>query len=139
MRWSDIPFRPTAANPAPVCRAVDCVLSGTGVRGSGFTDQCPEWAAVLGIVAVTVGPAGLLRPSLIRPIYVGWMVLAFPVGWVPLTSCWPSCSTELSRRSDSSFAWQGTMPWPVGGCQSADSYWEPRPEPPAGGTYYRQF
>jgi len=37
---------------------------------------------VLAVLAVAVGPLGLLRPRLIQPIYVAWMVLAFPIGWV---------------------------------------------------------
>jgi hypothetical protein len=28
------------------------------------------------------GFLGLLRPSLLRPVFVGWMVLAFPIGWL---------------------------------------------------------
>jgi hypothetical protein len=37
---------------------------------------------VLGALAATVGPMGLIAPSAIRPIFVGWTVLAFPIGWV---------------------------------------------------------
>jgi len=36
-------------------------------------------------LALVIGPLGLIRPRTIRPIYVGWMVLAFPIGW--LVSC----------------------------------------------------
>ena len=28
-----------------------------------------------------IGLLGLLWPRVIRPVYVGWMVLAFPIGW----------------------------------------------------------
>jgi hypothetical protein len=34
------------------------------------------WAA-----AAAVGVPGLIFPQLMRPIYVGWMVAAFPIGW----------------------------------------------------------
>jgi hypothetical protein len=40
------------------------------------------WAAALGVAAVTIGPLGLWKPRWLRPIYVGWMVAVFPVGWV---------------------------------------------------------
>jgi RsiW-degrading membrane proteinase PrsW (M82 family) len=36
---------------------------------------------VLGILAATVGPIGLVWPRAIKPIFVGWMVLVFPIGW----------------------------------------------------------
>ncbi|MBC8353496.1 MAG: hypothetical protein H8E66_15975 [Planctomycetes bacterium] len=33
------------------------------------------------IVAGGVGLAGLVVPTLVRPVYVIWMALAFPIGW----------------------------------------------------------
>jgi hypothetical protein len=39
-------------------------------------------AIVLAVLAVTVGPLGLAWPQGIRPIFVGWMALAYPVGWL---------------------------------------------------------
>jgi hypothetical protein len=38
-------------------------------------------ALVLGTLAATVGPMGLVWPRAIKPIFVGWIVLAFPIGW----------------------------------------------------------
>ena len=39
-------------------------------------------ALVLAGLALVVGLLGLVAPRLIRPIYVGWMIAAFPIGWV---------------------------------------------------------
>ena len=36
---------------------------------------------IMGLAALAIGLLGLIRPAAIRPIYVGWMVLAFPIGW----------------------------------------------------------
>ena len=36
--------------------------------------------AIAGL-ALTIGLAGLARPQCVRLIYVGWMILAFPIGW----------------------------------------------------------
>jgi len=33
------------------------------------------------ITAVGLGVPGLIWPILVRPVYVGWMALAFPIGW----------------------------------------------------------
>jgi hypothetical protein len=38
-------------------------------------------ALVLAILSVTVGPLGVAWPRAIRPIFVGWMALAYPIGW----------------------------------------------------------
>ncbi|MGB2713791.1 MAG: SxtJ family membrane protein [Vicinamibacterales bacterium] len=37
---------------------------------------------ILSALAVTVGPIGLVWPRAIRPIFVGWMALTYPVGWL---------------------------------------------------------
>jgi hypothetical protein len=36
----------------------------------------------LGAVALVVGVTGLLRPASVRWLFVGWMMLAFPIGWL---------------------------------------------------------
>lgn len=33
------------------------------------------------MIGAVVGGLGLARPSAIRPVYTGWMVAAFPIGW----------------------------------------------------------
>jgi hypothetical protein len=39
-------------------------------------------AVILVILAVTIGPLGLAWPRAIKPVFVGWMTLAYPVGWM---------------------------------------------------------
>ena len=36
---------------------------------------------IIGAAAIVVGPSGLAVPRVVRPIFTGWMVLAFPIGW----------------------------------------------------------
>jgi hypothetical protein len=43
--------------------------------------QTGAWTISLAAAAVVVGVAGLVRPALVRPIYSGWMMAAFPIGW----------------------------------------------------------
>ena len=38
-------------------------------------------AILLALLAVTVGPLGVAWPRLIRPVFVGWMAIAYPIGW----------------------------------------------------------
>ncbi len=45
------------------------------VRGQMFA------ATGFAILALTLGPIGLVRPNWIKAVYVAWMVLAFPIGW----------------------------------------------------------
>ena len=46
---------------------------GRGHHAAGF---------VLGGAALVVGTLGLIKPGAVRWIFVGWMVLAFPIGWL---------------------------------------------------------
>ena len=34
-----------------------------------------------GVLAVATGVIGLFKPQLLRPLYVGWMIAVFPIGW----------------------------------------------------------
>ncbi len=59
-----------------------CVLFFGGIA-------CWQWfgrehagaALVNGILALGLGMLGLLRPQALRPLFVGWMALAAPIGW----------------------------------------------------------
>ena len=46
-------------------------------RGSSLT-----WVGSVWAVALTGGVLGLLLPELLRPVYLLWMGLAFPIGWL---------------------------------------------------------
>ena len=35
-----------------------------------------------GVLAVATGVIGLFKPQLLRPLYVGWMIAVFPIGWM---------------------------------------------------------
>lgn len=40
------------------------------------------WGWSILAVAVVAGVLGLVWPRLLKPIFVAWMVLAFPIGWL---------------------------------------------------------
>jgi hypothetical protein len=42
----------------------------------------PLVALVVAFLAVVIGVAGLLMPRLVKPLFVGWMIAVFPIGWV---------------------------------------------------------
>ena len=80
MRWSDIKFDPSRAILRQFAGLWLVFFGGLALwemLGRGR----PGWAACFALLAVTIGPLGLARPEALRWIYVGWMVLAFPIGW----------------------------------------------------------
>ena len=86
MRWSEMPFSPSQRMLRQFAGL--WVLFFAGCAAWQWFN-CVGWAqptllqpTLLLALALTIGPMGLVRPRLIRPIFVGWMCLAFPIGWV---------------------------------------------------------
>jgi hypothetical protein len=81
LRWSDISFAPTSRTLRQFAGLWITFFGGLALW-QGFGHDRITLALVLTGLAVTIGPLGLMKPRLIRPIFVVWMILAFPVGWM---------------------------------------------------------
>ena len=80
MRWSDLPLNPSTRTLRQFA-ALWVLFFGGLAAWEGLFRQRPAAAIVLAALSLTIGPLGLWRPSLVRPIYVGWLIAAFPIGW----------------------------------------------------------
>jgi hypothetical protein len=85
MRWKDLPLSPDARMLRQFA-ALWIVFFGTLALWQHFGRGHTTAALALGALAVTLGPLGLVRPMLLRPVFVAWMVLAFPIGWAVSTA-----------------------------------------------------
>src|SRR5215470_13016087 len=81
MQWSDLPLK-ASEKMLRQFAALWIVFLGGAAAWRWLALGEPRAAIVLAVLAVTIGPLGLLAPSLIRPIWVAWLVVAFPIGWV---------------------------------------------------------
>jgi hypothetical protein len=95
-------------------------------------------AAVLVVVAATIGLLGLVAPSAVRPVFVGSLVLAFPIGWVMtrvllvlMFTCLITPVALLFRMSGRDIL--GLKRRPEG------TYWVAKPAPSDLSSYFRQF
>jgi hypothetical protein len=102
------------------------------------SDAC-RFALALGGISTLFAILGLIRPLMIRWIYVAWMLVIYPIGWtishlvvamayfgvvMPIGWLLRLCGHDpLQRYFDS----------------QATTYWQPRPEPPKANRYFRQF
>jgi hypothetical protein len=80
MTWSDLPWRPserTLRQFAGLWITFFAFLAYVNGALRGNSGLALTFAAL----AVTIGPLGLIRPRTLRPVFVGWMLLAFPIGW----------------------------------------------------------
>lgn len=94
---------------------------------------------VLISAGIVVGSAGLAKPALVRPIFVTWTAVTFPIGWVisrlilaliyylvvtPIAVVFKVLGRDpLRRRYD----------------PSAETYWRPKPRAESVKAYFRQF
>jgi hypothetical protein len=96
-------------------------------------------AMVLAVLAATIGPLGLIKPSLIRPIFVGWMIVAHPIGWlvshVMLAVLYYGLFTPLAMF----FRFTRRDPLMLRRPTDATSYWSVKPAPRDVRSYFRQF
>jgi hypothetical protein len=81
MRWSDIPFTPSAATLRWFAGLLAVFLAALGGWQFVAHDHRVVGLVLLG-AALVIAPLGLLFPAAVRPIFVAWMVLVYPVGWV---------------------------------------------------------
>ena len=101
--------------------------------------EAPTASAVVLLVTCFIGLVGLVAPTLVRPVYVVWMGLAFPIGWTvshlmmlavfylvltPIGVGMRLCGRDpMQRRMD----------------RDAETYWLPRAPRKDLKSYFRQF
>lgn len=80
MHWSDIPWHPSKRLLRQFAGLWLIFFAGLACHEAFWRDR-PILALVFAVLAAIFGPLGLIRPKAIRWLFVGWMVLAFPIGW----------------------------------------------------------
>jgi hypothetical protein len=81
MRWSDIPFQPPSSTLRLFGTFGAALLAGSSCW-QFFVHGRPVVAGFLLGAALVVGAVGLMFPMVLRPIFVGWMVLVYPLNWL---------------------------------------------------------
>jgi hypothetical protein len=80
MQWCDIPWRPTDRLLRQFAGLWLLGLGGLACYHVLLAGD-PVLGGVLAALSATIGPLGLVWPRAMRPLFVAWMVLAFPIGW----------------------------------------------------------
>jgi hypothetical protein len=137
MQWSDISFRPAPRTLRQFAGLWLLFFLGWAGwmwwgRGNGTV------ALVFLAVALLVGPAGLLAPRLVRPIFVGWMCIAFPIGWVVSHLLLACVFYGLFAPLGLFFRLIGRDALALRPRTGQNTYWLPKPMPSDVRRYYRQ-
>ena len=138
MQWSDIPFKPDRKTLRQFAGLWLVFFGGMAIWQSLVRGRTGLGLSV-GALALVVGVAGLIRPEWVRLIYVGWMVLAFPIGWtvsqvmlllmywglfVPIGLIFRLIGRDALHRARR---------------PGVESYWIPKPAPADVKNYFKQF
>ena len=95
-----------------------------------------EWIVAL---AVAVGIVGLIWPQLMRPIFIGWMCAAFPIGWVVSHLLLGAVFYLVITPLGLVMRLAGRDKLKLRFDPAAASYWMRRPPTPPASRYFRQF
>jgi hypothetical protein len=80
MRWSDLPVNPSPRQLRQFA-GLSIMMFG-GLAAWHAYQQHTTTSIVLAGLAIAIGAAGLISPAVIRPVFVGWLFVAFPIGWI---------------------------------------------------------
>jgi Saxitoxin biosynthesis operon protein SxtJ len=138
MRWSDIQFDP----PPKVLRQ----FAGLWILFVGALAVWQMWArgriafgGLLMLAAVIVGTVGLIRPVWIRAVYVGLMVLTFPIGWTISHIILLGMFFGLFAPLGLAFRLLGRDTLRLARRNGLESYWEPKSVSTDLRRYFKQF
>lgn len=81
MQFSDIPRNPDKRTLRQFA-GLWLIIFGAVALSQYFRSGNPTTAVVVAAVALGVSLPGLLFPQLLKPVFVGWMMLVFPIGWL---------------------------------------------------------
>ena len=115
------------------------VFFGLMAAWQGFHHERYTIALVLAILAVTIGPLGIAAPSLIRPIFIGWMALVYPIGWVVSRLVLGALFYGLFPPVAVMFRMTGRDELRLKPRPDAHTYWVSKPQAADKARYLRQF
>lgn len=137
MNFSDIPRNPSDRLLRQFAGLWILFFGGIGLS-QYFRSQNTPAAVVVGIIAVGLGLPGLLYPRFLKPVFVGWMILVFPVGW--LISGVILLLLYFGLFAPVGFALRVSGHDPLRLQKpKADSYWEPKTQQTSLRRYLKQF
>jgi Saxitoxin biosynthesis operon protein SxtJ len=137
MRWSEISFDP----PRKTLRqfaGLWVFFFGGWACWQYFAHDNVVLGAIFALVTV-IGWVGLVKPAAVRYVYVGWMILAFPIGWtvsrVVLAVLFYGLFTPLALI----FRLIGRDPLALRPRPEVETYWQTKPAAAGVQNYYRQY
>jgi hypothetical protein len=138
MQWSDIqtdPSRTTLRQFAGLCLVFFMGLA----LWQALVHRRVALGLVLAALALSIGPLGLIRPEWLRPVYVGWMRVTFPIGWIISQFVLAVIFFGLLAPIGVVFRLCGRDPLGRARHPGQETHWAPKPVPADLRRYFKQF
>jgi hypothetical protein len=90
-------------------------------------------------IAVLVAGVAAVRPAWLRPVFVGWMAVAYPIGWVISHAAFALTYYVVITAIGRAMALAGADPLRRAFDRTATTYFEPLEPIRDRGRYFRQF
>jgi hypothetical protein len=136
MRWSDIPRNPSGRLLRQFA-GLWLLFFGGLACWHGLARH--RVGLALAALALAVGLLGLLWPRAVRPVFVAWMVLAFPVGWAVAYALLAVVFYGIFTPLGLGFRLAGRDVLGLRRPAGRESYWWPKPAADGVASYFRQF
>jgi hypothetical protein len=137
MQWSDVIKAPSEKVLRQFAGLFLLFFLALGGRRA-WHGQADGWAVGLAVLALGVGLLGLVRPSAVRFIYTGWMVVAFPIGWTVSRIALALVFYVVLAPVALVFRAVGRDELRLRRPDGRASYWRPKPSPESVREYFRQ-
>ncbi len=138
MTWSNIPTNPTPKVLRQFSAAWLVFFLAIGAR-QYFARGHHQLGVALGVGAIIVGGLGLLKPAAVRWLFVSWMVLAFPIGWLISQIMLALMFYCLLTPSAFVFRLRGRDLLARKPAPERRSFWTPKVTPQDVRSYFRQY
>jgi hypothetical protein len=135
MTWNDIPRNPSAKT---LRQFAGLCLLFFGTLGIWHLSHERTSLGIGWLVAACIGVPGLVWPRCLRPIFVGWMMLVFPIGWLVSHVLLSVVYYGLFTPMGFLFRLRGRDALRLHS-SSCDSYWQMKAQPAGVASYFRQF
>ncbi len=96
-------------------------------------------AMVLIALSLVLLVAGFVRPRILQPLFVAWMVAAFPIGWVMSHLLLAVVYFGIVTPIGFLLRLRGRDALQLKPDDNSTSYWNARPASPDSSQYFRQF
>lgn len=137
MNWADVTREPSPRLLRQFA-ALSLIIFGGLAAWRAASGAIDGWMWALAIAAVVIGGVGVTAPRAIRWIFTGWMIVAFPIGWlisrIVLAVLYFALFTPIAlffRMIGRDVLQRRT--------RSRESYWTAKPAPGDVRSYFRQY